>query len=107
MCSFNDQAQWQKTEEQETVYVPWNTVESFQRGRLREGGQYGLQQSKIEKLIWCMIISENTVLYAPHFTVYHTHQHTLTWKHQDAPQCDLFVLLVQWTEAVAVVTVWW
>lgn len=52
-----------------------------------------------------MIISENTVMYAAHFTVYHTYKHTLTWKHQNTSQCDLFVLSVQWTEAVEVVTV--
>lgn len=54
-----------------------------------------------------MIISENTVMYAAHFTVYHIHKHTLTWKHWSTSQCDLFVLLLQWTEAVEVVTVWW
>lgn len=36
-----------------------------------------------------------------------TYTNTLTWKHWNASQCDLFVLSVQWTEAVEVVTVWW
>ena len=53
-----------------------------------------------------MIISENTVMYDPRFTAYHTHTNTRTPEHPgDVARCDLFVLLVQWTEAMEVVTV--
>lgn len=37
-----------------------------------------------------------------------THTNTCTPEHPgDAARRDLFVLLVQWTEAMEVVTVWW
>lgn len=51
-------------------------------------------------------IRKHSHVWTPLYSTSHT-QDTHTWKHRDAPQCDLFVLLVQWTEAMEVVTVWW
>lgn len=46
-------------------------------------------------------IRKHSYVCTPLYTV----SHTQTRKHWDAPPSDLFVLLVQWTEAMEVVTV--
>lgn len=46
-------------------------------------------------------IRKHSYVCIPLYTV----SHTQTRKHWDAPPSDLFVLLVQWTEAMEVVTV--
>lgn len=67
-----------------------------------DGGQYGFAaEQDIEGYMVYDHIRKHSYVCTPLYTV----SHTQTRKHWDAPPSDLFLLLVQWTEAMEVVTV--